>query len=422
MAKVVQGAVTSMARGGAGVVQGPEGPLYVRGVLTGETVRVRPLPKKGRVRRAELVEVLEPSAERVPPTCPLVERCGGCPLMHASLEHQRALKRDWLQQALARSALSTDAKTDVEVELRAADPALAYRRRARLGWQRQGRAITFGFHRAHARSLCSIDSCPVLHPALDAAWRATTACLAQDLKGSGEVALALGAGAATVVLQSSGPQPPELYAACARLAEDPAVTGVALLAEQGAPARWGDPVERGTALDGGALLGTIGGFSQAHDQVNAVLVQHVVDCARTAGARVLELYAGHGNLTVALAGGSARYTAVEIDPQAVASCRQNLESRSLKASVLQAPAEKHRHNGPLDVVVLDPPRAGARGVLSGLLDSRPSRIVYVSCDPGTLGRDLGELAQAPYRLESATVFDMFPHTAELESVVSLVRT
>jgi 23S rRNA (uracil1939-C5)-methyltransferase len=137
---------------------------------------------------------------------------------------------------------------------------------------------------------------------------------------------------------------------------------------------------------------------------------------------VLELYAGHGNFTVALASGARSYTAVEQDPAAVQALRRNLARRGLAPKVVEGDAAAQRSGGPLDLLVLDPPRAGAPQVLEHLLPRKMTEIVYVSCDPATLARDLAPLFARGYRVTWAEVFDMFPQTADLESLVVLART
>jgi 23S rRNA (uracil1939-C5)-methyltransferase len=137
---------------------------------------------------------------------------------------------------------------------------------------------------------------------------------------------------------------------------------------------------------------------------------------------VLELFAGHGNFSVALAAQASELRAVESDQQAAEACRQNLRERKLGHArvVCDDAARGAQGRTHVDVVVLDPPRTGARAALSAIVARRPKRIVYVSCDGATLRRDLGELAASGYRVDAAAAFDMFPQTSHLEAVVRLV--
>ncbi|HEX6239295.1 MAG TPA: RsmD family RNA methyltransferase, partial [Polyangiales bacterium] len=169
------------------------------------------------------------------------------------------------------------------------------------------------------------------------------------------------------------------------------------------------------------LEGTSGGFSQAHAAINRQLVERVRERAAASGLKLLELFAGHGNFSVALAREAAAYTAVEQDPAAVAALRRNLAARGLGAKVVEADALAHAIPAGLDLLLLDPPRSGAPGVLARAAERKVKRVVYVSCDPQTLGRDLSELTARGYAPTWAEAFEMFPQTADLESLVVLER-
>jgi 23S rRNA (uracil1939-C5)-methyltransferase len=150
-------------------------------------------------------------------------------------------------------------------------------------------------------------------------------------------------------------------------------------------------------------------------------VRRVLELARPAERDVLELFAGAGNLTVVLAREAKSVLAIEQDADAADACRQNLRARGLTATVRTDDAESYRPPSRPDVVVLDPPRTGAPGAIARLVHVGVPEIVYVSCDPPTLGRDLKTLAAAGYALTDAVALDMVPQTAHLESVVRVER-
>src|SRR5262249_5990710 len=133
---------------------------------------------------------------------------------------------------------------------------------------------------------------------------------------------------------------------------------------------------------------------------------------------------GHGNFSVALAAEARELRAVEADPEASEACAHNFSERGFTHAhaVCADAAEAARASKPVDVVVLDPPRAGAKAAMPALIALRPARVVYVSCELSTLRRDLGALLQAGYRIDAALGFDMFPQTPHLESVVRLVAS
>jgi 23S rRNA (uracil1939-C5)-methyltransferase len=420
----LEGRVRDLTHGGDAVIETGRGIVMARGALPGERVSLRLERSRSGVLRGTVLALLEPNPERVPPSCPVVARCGGCPMMPLSYAAQARFKRERLARVLAEHGAP-------EPEFVPGLSQLAYRVRARLAWQRNRAGLALGYRAAGSAFVVDAPECAVLSPPLARGFAELRRALAAQLQGRGEVALGIGAGeGCTLDLGSEQPQPPEVYAACERLAARPGISGVALRIGQSeergqrlAAAEWGDPRQHVRAADGLDLLAPGGSFTQANREVNAVLVSRVGLLAEPVGARVLELYAGYGNLTVALARGALELRAVEAQREAAAACEHNLRARGFDhARVVCADAARGAAGrGPLDVVVLDPPRSGAREVLPVLIERRPSRIVYVSCDLASLRRDLGSLRQAGYRVDAAVALDMFPQTAHLESVVRLQK-
>lgn len=418
MKVVLEGRVREIARGGEAVVETAEGVVFVAGALPGERVRIGGVARSGGARRGALLEVIEPSPERIEPSCAIAGACGGCPLIHAS-----AASRQQTLAGFVRAALAEGGAAELVPELVAAPSAVGYRRRARLHFDR-GR---IGYQGWRSRELIDVVRCAVLDDVLAAALERVRATLAPRLHGRGEIRLARGGGrgeAAVVAVVAGGAQPEPVYRACEDLARQPGIAGTALDAgATGTFATFGDPRERTLGADGIALTGTVGGFSQAHEAINRALVGRVAELAEPDDARVLELYAGHGNLSVALACRAASFVAVESDAAASAACRENLRARGMaRAEVVTADAASYAAGGAADVVVLDPPRTGARDAIEAIARRKPERIVYVSCDPATLGRDLRLLRERGFVADTATAFDMFPQTAHVESVVRATRS
>ncbi len=402
--RFVEGEVERIARGGDGVLRTPEGPVFVALSVVGDRLRVK-VTGSGKARRGYLRAVLRPGPARRPSPCDLAERCGGCPWIVMDETAQRTLKRSRLERALPSPA--------AEVTVTSAED-LGYRCRARLAWGR-GRV---GFRVRRSAELCDVTSCVVLAPAVDAAIAVVRAL---PLEGQGEVWLALRDGRPVAILSTDDPQAGEVYRACEEAVNRGDLAGL-LLRVAGAEARWGDPAaERRLGFDGEPIEGAVGGFSQAHGTLNLALVAYVHEQARPEGSRVLELFCGSGNLSVALAAGAAEFWAVEANAEAADACLRNLRGRGLEGRVSVADANQP----PLmdaDVVVLDPPRVGAEEAVRALAGRRKlRRIVYVSCHLGSLERDLRILAEAGWRVGAARGFDMFPQTPHLESVVTLVR-
>jgi 23S rRNA (uracil1939-C5)-methyltransferase len=218
-------------------------------------------------------------------------------------------------------------------------------------------------------------------------------------------------------------QAPEVYRALEALAGEPVLAGASLAVEGGAPVTHGDVRQQAIDAEGEPLWGPPFGFAQANDGLNHALVAHVLELADATDRKVLELYAGHGNFTLGLAASAREVVAVESDRAAAETCRENSRARGLRNLRVRAEdaAKVATERAAFDVVVLDPPRAGAKDVLAGIAAAKPERIVYVSCDPGTLRRDLGLLLGLGYRATHARGFDMFPHTPHVETVVKLER-
>nr|MDQ3031815.1 RsmD family RNA methyltransferase [Myxococcota bacterium] len=316
---------------------------------------------------------------------------------------------------------------EVSVSIRAAEATLGYRRRARLAWKRTGQGVVLGFRARRRELIVDVDRCVVLRPELDAALELLRARVASHLPGSGEAQLAIGQGGrAVIVLDTEDAPPRALYEVLEALVAEGAIAGASVRAGGASVAsRIGDPREVGQDVEGRRIIGESGGFSQAHAEINAALGVRAIALAEPEGARILELYAGHGNLTLGLAARASSVRAVEIASGATDALRANLEAHGLadRAEVITGDAASALggKKSAWDVVLLDPPRTGAKDAMDAIARTRAERIVYVSCDPATLGRDLGTLGAAGYELDAAEAFDMFPQTAHVETVARMRR-
>jgi len=436
--RIVAGVVRDLGARGEAVVSTPDaGVVLVPGAFPGERVQVRLDGRRRGVATGTLSAVLEPSPERRTPPCTLAAdgRCGGCPWMALTLEAQRREK----QRRVAGAAGLDPAS----VPLVAGPSPWAYRRRARLRFVGPDRSPgpRLGFHRPRSQGVVDVATCPVLVAPLDALLPVLRASLLPRLRGRGELHLGLGEGRRPVLLaRTPDPQPPEAYRALeALVAADggEAAAGAplagAVFEVDGIRTTVGDPrevVSSGDPAGSSEDLRTApGGFAQAQEAVNEALVARVVAAAEPDGARVLELYAGHGNLTVALARTAAELVAAERDPEAVAAARENLARQGLgdgrRAQIRMADAVdavRARTPGTVDVVVLDPPRRGAGPeVIAAVAELAPARVVLVSCEPVTLARDLRGLLARGYDVDQAVAFDMFPQTPHVEGMVRLRR-
>ena len=398
--------IESVAAGGDGVAHDPGGRVvFVPRAAPGDRVRATVTEEHKSFARAQLDAVLEPGPGRVEPPCSLFTSgaCGGCQWQHMSAETQHAAKEAIVGAALRRLV---DAGLAIE-PLRAPVPALGWRRRARLHWVRPRRASAalIGFFAPGSRHVTDVDRCPQLDSALGDALAAIRRVLAPALTGRGEIDVVAGEGGVHVTVR--GPCAPT---AARALADAPEIAGVRLGRRQfGATS---------VALEAG-LEAAAGDFAQASTAGNAALLE-IVDQATRAreGGRVLELYAGSGNLTRVLARGADAVVAVEraqpIAPPEGGNVSFRQGAAEEEVSILA------RHGERFDLVVLDPPRTGAAETCRLLPRLGAPRVVYVSCDPATLARDAAALVAAGYAPVRAWPIDMMPQTAHLEVVLELV--
>lgn len=332
--------------------------------------------------------------------------------MPIPLADQRAALHAHVERALGQ-AQRAPARVDPVV---AVEPTRAWRSTARMHW-RDG---ALGYHRAGTHDLLDVDRCPILRPPLPALHAAVRARLAPHLHGQGTLRLTAAPDAAsgTVELRpETAPVPALRRALEALVADDPACHGAVIRRGPDVIARYGDPFDR---LGPAAVAHPTGSFVQAHQDGNAALVAAVVDALRGA-ERVLELHAGSGNFTLALAAAGHHVTAIEHDPAAARALADEAGRRGLADRVDARCADAERPpRGRYDAALLDPPRTGARGAVDALADRDLDRIAYVSCNPATLARDVARLAARGWRIERARPFDLFPHTGHVEALAVLV--
>jgi len=422
--------VTGLTHVGEGVVHGGK-TAFVAGALPGERIRFQRTRRHRQHDDAELLDVLQASAQRVIPRCPHFGVCGGCVLQHLSPPAQLAAKESELRDALTRVARAAPARWLSPLE----GPHWGYRRRARLGakFVRKKGAVVVGFRERAAPLIAQLRACDVLAPPAGA----LIAPLAALLTGLGirervpQIEVAVAANGTAFVLRVLAPPSGEDEA---RLEEFAAEHGVRIYLQ---PAgldsvhelgRAGDPLNYRLPRFDLELQFAPTDFIQVNAAVNEALVQRAVELLElTPQARVLDLYCGLGNFSLPLARHAAQVVGVEGDPALIARARGNalhngLGNAEFHVADLAAAPEADlpwlRH--PYTHVLLDPPRTGAREVLAAVARLAPQRLLYISCHPGTLARDLGVLVHDHgFTLAAAGVVDMFPHTAHIESLALL---
>ena len=439
--------VDRLAAGGESLGRAPDGRLvFFRGGAPGDVVDVRVVTAEARRLTAHLVERVSPGPDHVASFCADGERCGGCPWQNARPAAQHAALAAHVERALTQAAghpfvappgrRPTDPfvappgrrPTDPFVlePFVPASPSIGWRSTARL--QIVDGAV--GYFAPGSHTLVEPTVCAALSPVVSTLLAHLRAVLVgqgnRAPKGRGVVRLT-GAAAApeatgTVTLEPGEGADTSAWALLAAALLGGPCHGVRLRGSDRSPERtWGVAED---IFGPQAVPHPAGSFVQAHQPGTARLVQTACDWLLSPPARptrVLELYAGSGNFTFALgAAGGAQLalTALEIDPAAAARLRAEGLRRGLTLTVQTGDAA-HLPTGRWDAVLLDPPRAGARAVMPLLVRLRPRRIVYVACDVATLARDVKTLVSAGARVERIRVFDLFPHTGHVETVVRL---
>lgn len=392
---IIEVSIERLAYGGDGVARYNGLALFVPFAAPGERLRVRVTEVKKNFARAAIEQVVTASDSRREAPCRYFGECGGCQLQHINYQAQLLAKEGFVRDALERVG-----RVDWphEIQIRHAGE-LGYRARAQVKLERvEDSRISIGFARAGSRSVCDVESCPILVPELDSVLEALRSAAKKDAaiiggtKSSSEVNIAAG---------DSG------------FSLEPRVSG----------------------LPGGVLTRRAAGFSFRFSpatffQANPMMLETLISEAigNETGSLAIDLFAGVGLFTLPLARRYTRVIGIEADRRSTSFARDNIEINKLSnVDVNRADAaawmEKRtgRRKTAPDLILLDPPRTGAADTIPHIIIAKPERITYVSCDPTTLARDLRKLLDAGYQLRKVVALDMFPQTYHVETVVALAR-
>jgi len=399
---------------GDGIADGADGPIYVAGALPGETVEVESVP--GHPDRRHLLNVDQPSTERIAPICPHFGVCGGCALQHFETGAYCAWKRGLVAEALRQAGIETTVGEMIDAHGAGRRRAVFHARRGTHD------VLEVGFSAARAHHVIPIDRCPILAKSLDGALPVAWAIaeMLSTTKKPLDIQVTATDQGLDVDLRGSGPLTAPLMAALARVA---AVQNLARLTRHGEliAQRRAPMLRMGQAT----VPLAPGAFLQATEKGEAELARLVLDYC--AGAKsVADLFAGVGPFALRLAA-AARIVAVDDDDAALAALKGAaaatsglkpvaVERRNLFANPLTL-AELNR----FDAVVFDPPRQGALAQSRALAASLVPVIVAVSCNPGTFARDMRHLIDGGYRLTAVTPVDQFRYSAHVEIVARLER-
>jgi len=428
------GVVAGITHEGEGIVRDGK-TAFVAGALPGERIKFKRTRRHKQHDDAELIEVQEAAADRVVPRCPHFGLCGGCALQHLDPLAQINAKQRELKENLDRIA-----RTEPDRWLEPMrGPVWNYRRRARLGVKfvtKKGRVLV-GFRERLAPYVAELHQCEVLGDPVGKLIRPLadmimTLSIRERLP---QIEVSIADNAVALVLRAMAPLTDEdlatlrafeqqhglrLYLQPAGLDSVHRLPGAAAEAER--PLHYGLP-DFDLTLDFSPT-----DFIQVNGAMNAALVSRAVELlAPEPNSAVLDLYCGLGNFTLALGRRAGRVVGVEGAGELVRRAAENAARNGISnaefhvADLMQPlPSSASWVTGPYPYVLLDPPRAGAREMLPTVARLAPKRVLYISCHPGSLARDIGIMVHDyGYKLRAAGVLDMFPHTTHVESLAVL---
>jgi len=430
--------IERMCYGGAGFGRLEGKACFVQFAAPGDRVRIRVLKEKRSFLEGELLELPVASTLRVAADCPLFGRCGGCNWQHLPYAEQLKQKGDIFGESLRRLGR---VEGDCLLPVAPSAKEYGYRSRIQLKLSRKGGGTALGFFRGSSHEVVDAPlGCAIADPLLNtitAEFRVQLALL-PELSCVSQIDLAIGDdGESVAVLHLDGNDPAPLHRALQRDRERlPSVSGLYL--RSGAKSR----IEKVFGVESlsyripaglfpGSRPMTLrfgrGGFSQVNYPQNLALIRSVLELAQLTGKeRVLDLYCGNGNISIPVAPFASQLLGIEGYAPSIDDAHANAKANGVLNASFQvsdaalAVARLAAAGERFDLVILDPPRSGAESVAE-IARLTPKAIIYVSCDPPTLSRDLALLGEKGYRVVASQPVDMFPQTYHLESVTLLKR-
>jgi 23S rRNA (uracil1939-C5)-methyltransferase len=407
----------SLAFGGDAVGRLEGKVVFVPFGAPGDTVEIAIQEVRPSYCRARIVTLIEPGPGRREPICDLFGRCGGCHWQQVLYAEQVRAKQTIFQRAML------EARVPEVRPLVDAPAERGYRRRTRMRWRASRDGVTLGYYRRGTRTLLDVARCPLLVDVLRAALDECREPLRLLSPGRGNLSAVadLVDRRVHVSLRVDRGRVDRVSELARALEGSRGVAGGQVILG-GEEHRFGAAEINLRSREERPLLGTGATFAQVNVEQDRILRRRLELWAAVDGARVLELYAGVGNLTTGLCQNAAEVVAVEASPASVDLLRRNLGIRVLRRDASRALRELASAGERFDVVVMDPPREGSKTVADLVAEVHPERVVYVSCDPMTLARDLRRMARRGLAPRAAQGLDMMPQTFHIEGLTLLERT
>ncbi|MGE7622431.1 23S rRNA (uracil(1939)-C(5))-methyltransferase RlmD [Viridibacillus sp. NPDC096237] len=436
--------IEDLTHDGAGVAKIDGYPLFIQGGLPDETAEVHVLKTLKNYGFAKIINITEPSPDRVAAPCPVFAQCGGCQLQHLSYEGQLKWK-----EKMVRNVMTRIGKIDAPVlPVKGMDNPWNYRNKAQIPFGLNGEAPIAGFYKAKSHDIVDTDRCLIQTAEADAILEGLKPRLWKlgikpydEQTGQGMLRhVVVRTGHATnevmVVLVTRKRKFPQAEAAVELIKQlVPNVTSIMqningektnVIFGNETLKLWGNDTIEDTIGDVRFEI-SARSFYQVNPEQTEVLYKQALDYADLKGNEtVIDAYCGIGSISLFLAQKAKSVMGVEIVPQAIEDAKRNAELNGFTNTYFEAgPAEEviprwYKEGKTADVLVVDPPRKGCdEALLNTILEQRPKRVVYVSCNPATLARDLSILEDRGYKTQEVQPVDMFPHTAHCEAVAWL---
>jgi 23S rRNA (uracil1939-C5)-methyltransferase len=432
MPETTKATIISLAHDGRGIAHVNGKTVFIEGALPGEEVNFQCTQRSRQFDQGQMVEILHASPDRVEPHCLHTDVCGGCRLQHLTPEAQLRDKQQILLEQLQHFGKITP-PTQLMPPMTAA--IWGYRRKARMSvrYVTKKNRVLVGFHEKNGRYVADIKSCVVLHPAVG-----TIITDLQDLiaklsifRAIPQIEVAVGDHATVLVLRHLQPIPAEDKALLLAFAKQHNIIWYVQPGNESTVAPLDKRAALTYALPAFDLIMDFEplDFVQINAEINQKLVSRAVELLDIKPEdRVLDLFCGLGNFSLALARQAAQVVGVEGSKEMVLRAKHNATRNQisnaefymadLNEGLTQAPWAQQKY----DKLLLDPARTGAFELVQKMAKLGASRIVYVSCNPATFARDAGELVNNQgYVLQELGVLDMFPHTKHVESIALFVK-
>ena len=445
--QVVQLEIEGLTSAGEGVGRQEGFTVFVPGALPGDRVEAEVISLKPKYGRALPRKVLRKSEQRVAPLCPVYDACGACQLQHLDYTAQLEYKRQWVVDALERIGKLNDITVHPTLPM---EEPWRYRNKAQFPVGLTAGRIVAGCYRQRTHQIVDIDDCSIQHPLSARVLQVVKKLAAayglsvyDEQTGEGllrHVLVRVGFHtdeALAVLVTTSKPFGQLKELAADLMQEVPELVGVVQnINDRRTNVILGDKTIPLAGRD--YLIDQLGGlkfrisarsFYQVNPLQTEVLYQKTLDYAGLTGSEtVIDAYCGIGTISLFLACKAQKVIGIEVVEAAIHDARRNATLNDINnAEFIVGEAEKvmprlYKDGLRPDVIVVDPPRAGcAEPLLEAIVNMQPQRVVYVSCNPTTLARDLAYLSQKGFRVQEVQPVDMFPHTGHVETVVLMSR-